>query len=579
MAHIVDFRKPETFDEISLFLGLDVSALRDAISAGQSPDTPPHFYIRHRLPKKRGKPGSYRLVWEVANQHLRDAHRAFARRFADFARDVEPNFPHAAAFGYVRGLNIKDNASKHAGHRLLLRCDIRDFFPSITKGRLIARLMQMSISGGTADTLAAFSTIEERLALGLNASPTLGNLVCSSLDDKLSRIAEGVGCTYTRYADDIAFSGDAIPTFLDVRQTIEQEGFEVSPHKTRTTKNGQAHFVTGLSISDPSGPHVPRRFKQILRQELYYCIKHGIREHLARVDPGVTLQKGINRLDGSVRFVWGIEPRLGARLRQIWHNALDSEKLRVSYSPLDSRIGADAVLLIDETEFEINGQRHLALACVLTDQIDHVRLVTEALLREYIVDPFATGRKDKLEKHGLHFTDAPDSLRAEYVNMISFLPFRAYIAFAQLANTEDYGALYITLLGSILPRRLMALDRSKVTIQFEVNSRISAAALTKTVAATYRDLEERNERRPIIAPNAVTVSKTEEPALSLPDGLLWVFSRYFGTVEPSKNSYNLWFERIRDKYRHIVDVDSGRTYSRRHPIESKTYQAKRPEVK
>jgi hypothetical protein len=89
------------------------------------------------------------------------------------------------------------------------------------------------------------------------------------------------------------------------------------------------------------------------------------------------------------------------------------------------------------------------------------------------------------------------------------------------------------------------------------------------VNSIYRDLEESNDRRPLVVPNVAIVSKLQEPALSLPDSLLWIFSRYFGAGDEMQPSYHLWFERLRDKYRHVVDVDSGRTFSRRHPIEGR----------
>lgn len=568
MAHIVDFRKPESIEEISLFLGLDVETLETAIAHSASPDLKPCVYFRHRLPKKRGPHGSYRVVWEVVDNNIRDAHRAFARRFGDFAHDVDPGFPHSSSFGYMRGLSIKENAAKHAGHRLLFRCDLRDFFPSISKTRLIARLMRMDIPASTATTLAFFATIENQLALGLNASPLLANLVCSDLDTKLSAIADAIKCTYTRYADDIAFSGDQLPNIVDVRTTIESEGFEISPNKSRTTKIGQAHFVTGLSISDRSGPRVPRRFKRKLRQEIYYCKKFGVRDHLLKTSDR-TLQRGINRIDGSVRFVGAIEPKLGDRMRAAWNAGLASENLRTSYAPIETRPGADTALLFDEAEFVLNGQPHLGLACVVTDNISGIRLLTEAILREYLVDPFATGRKEKLEKYGLHFTDAPDALRAKYVNIIHFMPFRAYVAFAKIADSGDYGALYVTLLSSILPRRFKGLDRGNVSMYFETNKRISQAAIAQVVNSIYRELEENNDRRPLVAPQVAIVSKLQEPALSLPDSLLWIFSRYFGADVELQRSYHLWFERLRDKYRHVVDVDSGRTFSRRHPIEGR----------
>lgn len=113
----------------------------------------------------------YRTVWDVVDTDIRDAHRAFARRFTNFVTNVEPAFPHSSAYGYVRGRSIRDNAARHCGRKLLLRCDIKDFFPSITRSRIENRFKMLGIQATVSELLSKFSTIEDKLALGLNASP------------------------------------------------------------------------------------------------------------------------------------------------------------------------------------------------------------------------------------------------------------------------------------------------------------------------------------------------------------------------------------------------------------------------
>ena len=566
MAHIVDFRKPETFAEVALFLGLEPPVLEAAIAAGATPGIQAALYIRHRIPKKRSKKGGFRVVWDIADAHIRDAHRAFARRFGHFIGDVEPNFPHRSAYGYVQGRNIKDNAKKHTGNRVLLRCDLKDFFSTISKARLISRFTQLKIPALTAETLAAFATIEGKLPLGLNASPLLANLVCTALDAKLEELSSACGCTYTRYADDISISGDAVPEYGRIAEIVEGEGFRLSEGKMRVTKNGQAHFVTGLSVSDPAAPHVPRPFKRRLRQELYYCERFGIREHLKKI-AAASYQRGINRIDGSVRFVASIESAIGPQLRERWRRALIAESASISYAPIHDKTGAQATFVFDEAEFKRESTNYLALCCVTTEHIDKLRFYTSALLRQHLVDPFSTGRKAKLSAKGLHFTDTPEGLRDQYIALLPYVPFRAYVAFGALGGTEEYGELYSTLLNSILPRRLMNYDRGQLTLCFEKSSRVSLVSLTRLVNVVYRDLEERNERRPIVCPITEAKSKADEPAISLPDCLLWVFSRYFESDGSESDTCHLRFERLRDKYRHIVNVDTGDVFSRRHPLE------------
>ena len=181
--------------------------------------------------------------------------------------------------------------------------------------------------------MASFATIDDSLPLGLHASPLLANLVCAGVDDRLQSLATAHGCRYTRYADDLAFSGaKSVPTRIEVESELAAEGFTLSPRKFRLTKLGQAHFVTGLSVSDPKAPHIPKALKRRLRQELYFARKYGLRDHLGRVNYP-SFQSGINKIDGMLRYVGGVERKLGKELRAQWLAVLTKEKAGPSYPP------------------------------------------------------------------------------------------------------------------------------------------------------------------------------------------------------------------------------------------------------
>tara|TARA_R110002049_G_scaffold20717_1_gene75859 strand:+ start:14810 stop:16507 length:1698 start_codon:yes stop_codon:yes gene_type:complete len=564
MAQDFNFRKPKTIQDLVVFLGIDQARFEAAISAGQMPSDDDSIYFRHRIPKKNKTKG-YRTVWDVLDSDIRDAHRAFARRFANFAANAEPAFPHNSAYGYVRGRGIRDNAARHCGRQFLLRCDIRDFFPSITRYRLENLFKILGVRATVADLLSKFATIEDKLALGLNASPMLANLTCLALDQKLTDLAITHDCMYTRYADDISISGEDLPNFVEVVDILHGEGFSLSQDKTRVTRNGQAHFVTGLSISDPDCPHVPRRFKRRLRQELYYIQKHGILDHLQR-DTKEPYQTGINRIDGTVRYVASIESKLAPRLREQWNECLASEPARVSYAPRHDASSVKVAFLVDEAQFCADGHEYLALACVTTERLCSVRTAIKDHLQEHLMDPFSAGKKKNLERKGLHWSDAPEDLRTSFSKLLTTLPFRAYIAFGTFDRDGDYESLYLKLLNSLLPRRLKGFDRAHVDIIFEENSHVSRKGLTDSVEMLYRRLTQADDRRPLTKPEVTISPKKHEPAFSVPDALLGVFCRYFSKSEVEKLSTHR-FERLRDKYRHIANVDNGQIFSRRHPFE------------
>lgn len=568
--HVVDFRTPRDLTELSRCIGIQFELFNRIVTDAQRA----RFYLKHDIPKRNShRADERRTVWECGTQQLADAHKAFARRFDIFARDCRVGYPHAAAFGYLRGRSIKDNARIHCGARLLLRADITDFFPSITATRLISLFLTLGLNSTVADLLARFTTIEGRLPLGIHVSPLLSNLICLSLDDKLETLAAAHHCRYTRYADDMCFSSDSnVPPYSDVAQILESESFSISMRKVRKTKRGQAHFVTGLSISDATAPHVPRRFKRRLRQELYYCEQFGIRDHLGRIGESC-FRRGVNRLDGTVRYVAGIETSLASELQMRWEKLLSRDHLRPSYAPRQERPVRKITFLVDEAEIQRGAHTILALALVATEELETISSATESLLRDYQADPFASGRKGRLEAKGLHFTDAHEELKSEYIKALPSLPFRAYVSYAKLIEPSEYNVVYCRLLSSLLKHRLMGCDRAEVTIVIEGNQKVSVGSLEVLLAKTYAELEEANQRRPLASPSMTIVGKREQPSLSVPDFLLGLFADYAsreysqqkgGPTESVRNR----FERLRDKFRLIVDVDTNSYYSRKRPFNS-----------
>ena len=75
------------------------------------------------------------------------------------------------------------------------------------------------------------------LPQGAPTSPALANLCAFRLDRRLSGLAEAAGARYTRYADDLAFSGDvpfgrmAERFSVQVAAIVAEEGFSVAARK------------------------------------------------------------------------------------------------------------------------------------------------------------------------------------------------------------------------------------------------------------------------------------------------------------------------------------------------------------
>src|SRR5690606_38002070 len=151
--------------------------------------------------------------------------------------------------------------------------------------RVERSLMALGFGAEAASILSRLTSCRGRLPLGARTSPRVSNMVLIDIDDQLELLAESNGLVYTRYADDLTFSGpELFDVSAEVEQTIVASGFQLNRSKSKQFKHGQPMFVTGLSVEDAASPRVRKRLKSRLRQEFYYIERYGLEEHAEVID-------------------------------------------------------------------------------------------------------------------------------------------------------------------------------------------------------------------------------------------------------------------------------------------------------
>lgn len=191
---------------------------------------------------------------------------------------------HAAAHGFLPARSVLTNALQHVGADVVVKLDVKDFFPTVTWKRVKGLLRKSGATEPVATLLALLCTEAPRqlvefreqtlhvatgpraLPQGAPTSPAITNALCMRLDQRLSALARSLGCTYTRYADDLTFSfkktperkrlalGILVETTKDI---LKSEGFTLHGKKTQVLRRGAAQRVTGLTIND-AGPQVAK---------------------------------------------------------------------------------------------------------------------------------------------------------------------------------------------------------------------------------------------------------------------------------------------------------------------------------
>ncbi|MCH8921935.1 MAG: RNA-directed DNA polymerase [Planctomycetes bacterium] len=176
---------------------------------------------------------------------------------------------HSAATGFQRGESFATNARRHCGKAVVMRMDIRDFFPSITARRVRDYFRAIGWNRPATALLVKLCTWQGALPQGAPTSPRLSNLVNFRLDARLAGLAACHGATYTRYADDLTFSfveddHDSVGRLrCTARLILDEEGYRPHPRKFQVRRTHQRQQVTGLVVN--SQVNLPRSTRRWLR--------------------------------------------------------------------------------------------------------------------------------------------------------------------------------------------------------------------------------------------------------------------------------------------------------------------------
>jgi len=289
-------------------------------------------HYRYRVLAKGG--GQVRLI-EAPKARLKSLQR---RILAEILERVPA---HAAVHGFLKGKSIRSFVAPHVGHRVVARMDLQDFFPSISGARIQALFRTLGYPESIADLLGGLCTtatpwgawkVEDvdpqallaarklyqlrHLPQGAPTSPALANVCAYRLDCRLAGLARVAGAEYTRYADDLAFSGGAefeecVERFMiHVAAIANEEGFRVHHRKTRIMRQSVRQQLAGLVTNEKA--NVRRDDFDRLKATLTNCLRQG-----AASQNREGLPQWRMHLMGRVAFVESVNPERARRLRGI----------------------------------------------------------------------------------------------------------------------------------------------------------------------------------------------------------------------------------------------------------------------
>ncbi len=285
--------------------------------------------------------GSIRLI-EIPKPRLKD----LQKRILGAILDHIPSHPRV--HGFVKSRSIQTFAAPHIGRRVVLRMDLENFFPTFPGARVQSFFRTLGYPEPVADLLGGIATncvpriawnemirqtglafdpqelwhlramyARPHLPQGAPTSPSLANLCSYRLDCRLNGLAHSTGADYTRYADDLAFSGghkfeSAVERFADKAAAIVlEEGFSVHHRKTRIMRHSVRQHLAGLVINERLNTR--RSDFDLLKAILTNCVRHGPQSQNRQAHPYFR-----EHLAGRISFMESIHAGRGKRLRTIF---------------------------------------------------------------------------------------------------------------------------------------------------------------------------------------------------------------------------------------------------------------------
>lgn len=281
-------------------------------------------YHYHLHPKKTG---GHRLI-EAPKQGLKALQRQILRGIIDRVPT------HPDAFGFVPGKTCWHAAQRHCNEDVVICFDLREFFPSIASARIFGLFRSLGYPQTIAHYLTGLCTtttpprVFERMSFtqrhmyraphlpqGAPTSPALANHMAFGLDRRLAGLAKKLGASYSRYADDLCFSGDreiTKPVLRTVPEIVQSEGFTLNLGKTRVMPQTGAQRVTGIIVNQHL--NIDRQTFDRIKATIHAL---NTPKDPRRADPMVAA-----RLRGQIDWVTTLNPNRGRKLERLLDKAL-----------------------------------------------------------------------------------------------------------------------------------------------------------------------------------------------------------------------------------------------------------------
>ena len=223
------------------------------------------------------------------------------RSITDVILTQYPVSKYACAYKY--GSNVQQNARPHVRKKKILKLDIDGFFDHILYSQVKNIVFfEEKYAPPIRTLLTMLCYYRESLPQGAPTSPAITNIIMYDFDETVGAFCREKGIAYTRYCDDMTFSGDfdENEVIVFVKEELQKLGLFLKTRKTAVIPATKRQTVTGIVVNEKI--NISKEYKKKIRQEVYYITKFGLDEHLNRIGE-TDKKKYMLSLKGRISFV------------------------------------------------------------------------------------------------------------------------------------------------------------------------------------------------------------------------------------------------------------------------------------
>ena len=260
-------------------------------------NSPEQFYRQFSIPKKNG---GVRLISEPL-PNLKEIQEWI---LTNILYKVKVS-PYAKA--YVPGKSVKDNVRFHRRQEKVLSLDIKSCYDHLTDWMVFQFFLENEYNESVAMMLTGLCCLKGCLPQGAPTSAALSNLLMRDFDEAVGIYCRTRKIRYTRYADDMTFSGDfeELEVIRFIRKTLKPMGLRLNEKKTRVRRQGQQQEVTGIIVNYKT--QLPKSVRKEIRKNMYYIQKYGLESHLDHI--GLERKNYIDHLLGRIGYALFVNPK------------------------------------------------------------------------------------------------------------------------------------------------------------------------------------------------------------------------------------------------------------------------------